>query len=334
MSSTAISDAVIPYPFSDSRTFALCIGSLELRDIGRAARVCKDWNRAIKSNELWQSLFKREGIPLVKSLSGSPRDLRADFKVLYPITISARAISRFFGNIVGQVPDISEKWLMKLNDPDPFERSKTIGENFVFVVIPSLITRTADKKTPLFLDESTGELMESPKLESSSSSSSATSPEQDITIPLSLKNITTLCAYPLQGEKNKPVFGDDIAVEVFREDTPCLDKVRVYLMRKSIVERSAVEPFEHLEKFAQDKGFEITPLRERAWFDAYSILASGKCPDGHNTFAITSTYILHRSKFQTWKIGDFTPERGVDLDDYQVLGTTGVVPGVPVAVFV
>jgi len=134
MSSTAISDAVIPYPFSDSRTFALCIGSLELRDIGRAARVCKDWNRAIKSNELWQSLFKREGIPLVKSLSGSPRDLRADFKVLYPITISARAISRFFGNIVGQVPDISEKWLMKLNDPDPFERSKTIGENFVLIL--------------------------------------------------------------------------------------------------------------------------------------------------------------------------------------------------------
>lgn len=119
------------------------------RDIGRCECVCKLFKASYNDQGIWIGLFSREGIPFVE---GKDRDRRADFQVLYPMTISGAKISRFLGEVVGKIPNISEVIFSVLNAPDPFEEGKLMKDTFVFEVVPAHIRRFAGADTPLDLD--------------------------------------------------------------------------------------------------------------------------------------------------------------------------------------
>src|SRR5271155_2879953 len=137
-------------PSSLSKNEYVCVqrfaDHLEPRAIGRCESVCKGWNESCKSQEIWLRLSVRERIPFVE---GKDRDRRADFQVLYPITISGKRISRFLGELVGEIPLISAVVFSVLNAPDPFEDGKLMKDTWEFVVVYPLVKRIAGEGTPL-----------------------------------------------------------------------------------------------------------------------------------------------------------------------------------------
>jgi hypothetical protein len=330
MSILPVPRLVNPFPFPDSSIFQESMQFLEeVADIGRAATVCTSWNTLIQSlpQSIWKNLFEREGIPLVMGLKGQTRNYREDLKVLYPITISGRVISQLFGKVIGQVPPISEKWFNKLQEKDPFERKKSIGETFVFVVLPSLITRTADPETPLVPDGS-GDLIKLSKLRDSTRTS--LTERGDLTFPLSLKNLRTICSYPLRGKEHMPVFRKGFWPDLLKRFCP--DTVGLYFMRKQIAAQSRGLFYFEQEEFIKRKGFEITPLRERALFDSVTILKSGTCPDNQNptTYVCNPDTIHFCNEVYQTAIGGFVPHAGVLIQMSNSYDRTlfGVVPGV------
>ncbi|HSW86254.1 MAG TPA: F-box-like domain-containing protein [Rhabdochlamydiaceae bacterium] len=324
MSNLAVSCPYRPFPNAD--TFKHGVEYWELADICHLSRVCKLWNDLIKNHQdLWKQLFEREGVSLVASLSGQPRDYREDFKTLYPITeVSGRTIGEIFGEIVGKVPPIREEWFNRLKDPDPFEEEKSIGENYVFVVDPFLIKR---KEATLDLDES-GNLIERPKQEIEHSKT------QELEIPFSLKNIRMLCSYPLAGTENMPVFSPSSPIEVTDQCDSCPDRVHVYFMRRHIVEKSRGLSYSDQEELVTREQLEVAPVRQRTLFNATMILKSGTCPD---LSKIRSVNVRHSdllgNKFYRATSGNFFPGLGMCVGwaarEYGFPGL-GVVPGLQV----
>jgi hypothetical protein len=327
-----MSNSIIPGsygPFPDRDLFrSYSTKHLGLFDIARAAQVCKAWNQSFSDQSLWKLLFEREGIPLVCSINGGERNnYRDDFKVLYPITISGKIISQFFGKVIEEVPPISEECFNELNQPDPFEKGKSKVENYVLIVMPTKIARTVDKETPLALDD-LGNLIVSPKQENELNLAS----KQELEIPFSLRNIKVLCSYPLKGKENMPVFNEGgSTAEVFEQCGACPNKINVYFMRRHIVDQSRGEHYADQEELVKAEGFEVTPLRERVLFNFLQILQDGTCPDARNpwTCARSPDTVHYGNDVYQSVVGGFTPRDGVHVRYSHCFGIkhTGVVPG-------
>jgi hypothetical protein len=294
---------------------------LEPRDIGRCEAVCKLWTESFENQETWIRLSVREGIPFVE---GQDRDRRADFKILYPMTISRKKISRFLGELVGEIPLISAVVFGVLNTPDPFEEGKSFKDTWVFVVDFPLIKRTAGEGTPLDLDKQEN-LIELPadKVQNG----------KELLIPHSLKNLRMLCSHPLEGKKNMPVFSKKhSSVEVFNQCSASSNKVSIFFMRRCIAKESSNMTYANQEILVTERGFIITPLSIRALFDAVQILESGTCPDSEKpryTYARCSDIVRYGSKVYHACIGGFAPSSGArvigsDCD----IARIGVAPGV------
>jgi hypothetical protein len=300
---------------------------LEVADIGRLARVCKTWNESMNAPDIWKKLFKREGVPTVFRPDEKNRNYREEFKVLYPITISKKMIGQFLGKVIGKLPSISEAFFNRLNQPDPFQKEKLIRGNYVLVVTPHLIKRAVDKETPQALYDC-GNLIIAKENEQDHSTAS------DLIIPFSLKNLKVLCSYPLSGKKNEPVFKNDSSV--FKQSDICPNKeVKVYLMRKDIINLTRSWRYDNQKKLVEDQGFEVTPLRERALYDAVLILKSGKCQDSGYyppAYARCSDTVFFDGVPQFTVLGGFFSYNGLSVYSCEGNYTTvdmGVVPGIP-----
>jgi hypothetical protein len=321
MSNSIVSSSYGPFPNPD--IFQYCsVKYLEPSDIAHAARVCKAWNQFQFSDQnLWKLLFEREGIPLVSSRNGGERNYRNDFKVLYPITISGKIISQFFGKVIEEVPPISEECFNELKQPDPFEKSKLKVENYVLIVMPTKIARTIDEETPLILDD-LGNLIESPDQNPAQ--------KRELKIPFSLRNINVLCSYPLKGKENMPVFAGDSEDEVFKQCAACPNEISVYFMRRYVVDLSRGKSYADQETLVKAEGFKVTPLRERVLFNFLKILQDGTCPDtSYPLTYVRSSDAVHFGNNQLI-VGGFLPRAGVFIigDDVQDQVCVGVVPGV------
>jgi hypothetical protein len=309
---------------------------LELPDIVQATCVCKCWNQLFSDQDLWKYLFKKEGIPLVSSTDGTERNYKKDFNELYPITLSGKIISQFIGEVVEEIPPISEGIFNELQRPDPYETEKLKKQTFIFVVSPSFVMRTVDQKTPLALNQ-LGNLIESSKQESEQTLANTTK-KSKLHSPLSLKNIKVLCSYPLKRKENRPVFFDKYSNNdaIFTQCDTRPDIITVYFMRRNVIEKSKGMSYNEQQRLVKDKGFEVTPLRVRVLFDVVGILKDGTCPEArapqlsyscHPETVLFNNYIFHLA------VGGFTLLGGLQV--IPQLGNStefGVVPGVPAEV--
>ena len=326
MSSFAVSSSYGPFTSHDLFQYA-CVQYLELSDIAHASQVCKSWKQLVSNQNLWKALSEREGIPLVGSTK-EERNYKKELEILYPITLSGKIISQYFGKVVEKVPPISEEEFNKLQQPDPFEEGKLKLETFIVVVDPSFVMRTVDQETPLALDYLEN-LIESPKQENEQ--------KRELKIPLSSKNIKVLSSYPLKGKENMPVF-DYVNDEVFQQCNTRPDKISVYIMRRHVVDQSRGKPYAEQERLVKKEGFEVTPLRERLFFDVISILKDGTCPDNRDpqwrtTYARTSDIVHYDAEACHPVVGGFAPRAGVRVSyDYGDGRSIGVVPGGPAEV--
>ena len=160
--------------------------------------------------------------------------------------------------------------------------------------------------------------------------------KHDLMIPFSLKNLRMLCAYPLKGKENTPVFDKNFSDAVFNHCNSHPDKVTVYFMRKRVADQSRNQSYAAQQEIVKSEEFEVTPLRERALLDSVMILKSGTCPDNRNPpiFARTRDAVLYGSDVYQSVVGGFAPRVGVcvSYDDYVAHDYFGVVPGVPAEV--
>lgn len=267
-------------------------------------------------------------LQLVYSAHSRIPNYKIDFMTLYSITISGRIISKFLGKVVEKIPPISEKQFNELKEADPFEKEKTKKKTFALIVNPSFVMRTIGEETPPALTQ---------KLEHSSVETNATG-QSELKIPLSLKNIKTLCSWPLNGKENERVFDRYFILEIFEQCNSCPDKMSVYLMRRDIVEQSLGMQYNLQKELVKAQGFEVPPLRERALFGALVILNERKRFDPLKFKLIASSHPgkvrFRDGDFDSVTVGDFDPAVGVSIsvNVYNVHPNIGVVPGRPAEV--
>ena len=190
--------------------------------------------------------------------------------------------------------------------------------------MPDKIQRTVDETTPLDLDANEN-LIELPQ--------GTTIVKHDLMIPFSLKNLRMLCAYPLKGKENTPVFDKNSWEGVFNQCSAHPSKVTVYFMRKCVADQSRNKSYATQQLLVKSKGFEVTPLRERVLFDAVEILKFGTCPDIQSpvwAFTRTADVVRFNGNDYPSVIGGYTPRVSVcvDVNDYDS-DFVGVAPGVP-----
>lgn len=295
---------------------------LEPKDIGRLGRVCKKYNAWLNKPDIWIQASEREGVPLV---AGEKRNRRADFRILYPITISGRMIGELFGKVIGKVPPISEYCFDNFaqNMADPFETNKLFKDNFVVLVDPSLIERSVDKKTPLTIDKA-GNLREATPDEVV---------EQTLTIPFSLRNMYMLSKHPLKNKEDLPVFRQDCRPTI-ELSTSYPNQVGVRIMRRSALSKKMGLCFDSqaasIQRFAPCQGFEPETVRRRALFDAVSILNTGTCPDEFDEvddFMISESITVENIEANRLKIGCSTMTRGLEVYSSNNFNGDRVVPG-------
>jgi hypothetical protein len=213
---------------------------LDPSDLFRLASVSKPSNHACANPFVWRELCERVGIPLVAT---KDYDYKEHFKCLYPITIHGGMISRILGNVVEKVPLIDARIVEILKSDDPFGFG-TVKDNYWIVVVPSTIQRT--KETKLALDQQKN-LVEVPEDE-----------PKDLTIPLSVKNLQTLCSHLLVERSGNPIFASDTSAVVLQHFPP-VDGIQVHLMRRKIPSQTLDEVWMTQEQTVKKKVYQVTP---------------------------------------------------------------------------
>jgi hypothetical protein len=233
-------------------------------------------------------------------------------------------ISRTIGEVVGEIPCISEVAFNRLNASDPFEQKKLMKATWVLVVIPSYIKRTAGPQFPFDVD-SKGNLIEVPVNQVQNG--------KELVFSCSLENIRLSGSYPLKGRENMPIFHEDSLNEVFDQCGASSDKTSVYFMRRYIVEESRALAYVKQKQLVEKYGFGVTPTRIRALFHAIDILEFGTCSDVSKPQATCArgpeTVLLGWDSYSV-AIGFFTLKSGVEVFNCDAArDSVGVAPGIP-----
>jgi hypothetical protein len=263
----------------DENTFLHCMSFLKVSELGLiASPISKIWKALIDGNggHFWRVVSRIEGVPTVKGGS----DGKEEFRLLYSITISGEMIGKYYGEVVGEVPEIPlDRYLQLRDSKDPFDLTKSMRENYVVLVDPrelKIRVGPPDKagiNRPLFLDES-GTLVEV------SLENRANIVETDLIVQATLKNLGMFAKYPLAGGDNGPVFYSDgcCCYTVERCNAP-LQQNGIVIMRKEVVARKM--SFKDQEALVTDQSeWKVGKVRERAFYSAFQTLSTGTCPHG------------------------------------------------------
>ena len=209
----------------------------------------------------------------------------------------------------------------------PFEPETLMMYTYKFVVIPAIIERAACEEFPFVLDKE-GNL--------TAPSESDEWRGKTLQIPNTIVNLKALCSRPLAGKENMPVF-DHFNDDVLKQCNTRANKISVFFMRTFIADETRDMSYADQKILVEGRGFNVTPLGVRAFFDAGCILTSGTCPDARVlprwSYARTSDSIVVGNDVYQAVIGGFAPGSGAfvydnvfDDDEF------GVAPGGPAEV--
>jgi len=290
---------------------------VEVNDIFNVDLVCVAWQKALSASHYWEYLYEKEKIPLVE---GENRNLRADLKKIYPITLSGAKIEKYLGKIVGKIPRLRLVEFKKLFTPDRYSgNAKKMGETYEVIVLPDILIRT-------FRNGQTAKIDEKGRLIICNNSGNSAQ-EATVEIPFSFPNLATLSQHPLVGGCNGPVFSV-IANDVFNQCTTVVSSVKLYLMRRTFAVPTLNLFYEKQEADAREKGLQISPLIVRGLSNTIKVLESGLCPDNQWTSVRTSDRVLWNNHSYQVEIGGYAISEGMDVDCIitRLRGRVGVIP--------
>ncbi len=302
-----------------------CLSFLETADLGKLCLVSKVWKDAIdhslQGQLLWKQASINEGVPIVEG-ERKDQNYKDDFRFLRPITISGKTISRYLGEVVGEIPRMSEERFLQLrNSQDPFEPGKLMRHTYIVLVDPSELQITVSPDRPLELD-ATRTLVEVPIEERTGVV------RAKITVPFSLNNLKMLTAYPLARAGTGPIFGRYSQLKGFAPPK----QNEVLIMRREVVARNM--PFHGAQgqsALVTNLGWGVMTVRQRGFYDAITILETGTCPDSQApwTYAPSLNSVNYNAV-----IGGFSSNAGIKLyyDKSSSYLFTGVVPGISAGV--
>lgn len=288
-------------PFLDPNVFIYAmINVFETRDVFSLATTCRQNNEWSKDAKIWEKRISDEGIPQVVKVDGSLyEDQKQAFRILCPITLSARKIGEVFGEVTEKVPQMKD---------DLFEKIAERSQDYQLVVKPSYLQRTNTKEVSFSIDSKNrivevlpGQVM-----------------EQSSKIPLSLYNFRVLCENPLQGEQNGPVFAADSWETAFKKSTSSPKEIEVVVMRRHVLEETKGLSCFKQKSSMKEKGFALeeqngVPLMARVLSNAYSICKHGECPDEGETFVRTANNICPDETVYRLTVGGFIPGEGMRI---------------------
>ncbi len=290
----------------ESHLFFAVVQDLSASDFGHLAQVSKACREAISEKQLWANLHEREGIPQVQGFPGEVRNYRRDYFTLLSMTYSRKIIEETLPlKMVGPIPRIRREVFARLYDQDPFEAGVSIGQNYIFVVVPGLV-RTADDQIMQFALAQLRNLRYIPK---------------------------QVEGAPSQGIL--PVFHQNSSDAVFEQCARGSDNTTVTLMRKHVVDQSRNKPFDAQTLLVEQHQMQVIDLLVRVVSDLGEMYLTGTCPDGQDpwTYARCSDPVLIDGRRYQSAIGGFAPGAGVDvIISFYVSVNVGVVPGVPAEV--
>lgn len=305
--------------------FTTIASNLTCVDVCRWSLACKSLLAASEQPVIWWDQFIKEKIPFVE---GKDRDLKFDFKILYPITLSGKTIERFFGEIVGEIPKISLEWFNRLSQPDPYDKRETMHKNWDLIVEPPAIKRKFAKHLSATID-AIGNLKIFPRMKKNA----ATATETELVFPFTLINFRILCCYPLSGGEYKPIFDWGMSADAafqFCELPPT--KVNIHLMRKLSPSEMFLKHALDQKKEIKSKGFKATTTRVRSLYNAVQIFSAKTCLDSAKPLSFVRTF--DHTKLQPkisipYVIGRFVPKKGLQiLEKSDASSYVGAVPSI------
>jgi hypothetical protein len=233
----------------------------------------------------YRQLSVDKGIPLVE---GSNRDRETDLNILEKTAgVTGATISHYLGEIVGDMPLLSKECFEWLFQKDCWDKKMLNKDTFQWNIIPSHIRRTVDKNTPLALDGDTLIVVSPDQVT-----------QQELVIPLSLKNLKLLMCYPLNGSGNVPIFNKYCEAEAFEQSTPLPNGVRILFTRRDAV---GDDLSKHLQKnYVESKGnqYHVTDAFSLVWKGCFDLwTCTRKTFDcGLNYGGWTSTTVLQNDR--------------------------------------
>ncbi len=284
-------------PFLVAPSFHSVVHYLDADDLGSLAEISRTFRDAISTNEqIWASFHEREGIPQVQGFPGELRNYRRDYLNMSG-TYGRKIIEESLRIImVGSIPKIRREVFACLYNQDPFQLERSIGKNYVFVVVPGLI-QTKDDKVVQFALEQLRDLHYS-------SAKGRGSVIQDV-----IDNIFQDCA---RGSAKTSIF-------LMRRQIAYQTKGKLYFEQKETVERCQMQ---------------VTDLLTRTVFDAIQILRTGTCPDHWRDLVFVrctdAVYIGGGDRIQS-VIGGFVATLGIQICLYENKHLA-VVPCIPAEV--
>ncbi len=296
-----------------------------MADVCHWGMSCKSLLTAYEQPAFWWEQFVKEKIPFIE---GENRNLKSDFGILYPITLSGKTIERFFGEIVGEIPKISLECFNRLSQPDSYDGKEMMQKTWVLIVEPPAIKRRFPKHLSATVNAN-GILKIFPRLKKDA----AVATETELVIPFTLMNLRMLCCYPLSGGEHKPVFDWTMSADAPFQYCPLPPtKVNLHLMRKV---SPTVMFFKHAldqKKEIKSKGFRTTTTRVRALYNAVQILSGKTCLDSDKPLSFVRTYdnTKLQPKISTpHAVGRFVPKKGHQiLETSDASSNVGAIPSI------
>ncbi len=296
--------------------FVNVLSFLEPQDLACSARVCRSWNRHVKSEVQWkiqcQNLLDLSSETDPRSYVPEASSYKAIFRVVYANILGASVYERHIGG-AGSVPRIPKGLsLRRWNQHDLCDptQTKKIGPEHVWMYIPSHIEIDSegvalnkvddpdDAEAPLLLRRE-ADLVQ----RVSRTVGFGARPENSVLkVPVTINNIKVLFEHPKTGNPSTYSYIWDQIVEQHGNKRSAAGWV---CMRRDVIGRNL--PFAEQQALAGARGVVLSELLPRILFNCLGHVRSGAAniyPDGQNpwTYARTST-LTRDSQGNAWPSG-------------------------------
>jgi hypothetical protein len=285
--------------------FGRVLSFLHPKDLARVEGVCRSWKRFINETDQW----KRQCEIHLNSGAADPRtyfpacnSYKESLRLVFSRVYDEKTYQYYLGAQVEPFPRIPEApSLRRFNEPDPWDPTQTIGQNYFWIDSPPYFEIPVDGDFPFELDKTDDPndeeaprliqkevaLVESVKRKIGLGSE----PEKNILkVPNTINNLGVLFKHPKNGSPS--AYGwvlDSISKQHGNKRIP---QGRI-CMREDVIGRSLT--FNQQQAAATQAGVVIPQLGHRILFDFLRHAKTNTYPDGQNpwTFARTSTLTLH-----------------------------------------
>ena len=281
--------------------FGHVLSFLHPKDLARVEGVCRSWKRFIDETEQWKrhcEMHLNSGAADPKTYLPARNSYKEVLRLVFSRVYDEKAYQYYLGAQVEPFSRISETLsLRRFNEPDPCDRTKTIGQNYVWIDSPSYFEILVDGDFPFELDKSDDPNdEEAPRLiqkevvlVESLKRKIGLVEKNILKVPNTINNLGVLFKHPKNGSPSAYDYVWEVILK--QHGNKRIPQGRI-CMREDVIGRN--QTFNQQQAAATQAGVVIPQLGHRILFDFLRHAETNSYPDGQNpwTCARTSTLTL------------------------------------------